>query len=825
MSIPQHTLNTLEFPTIRAMLARHASFAASREIAEHLEPSIDAHLIASGIAQTREARYILDEIPDLTIGAARDVRDAVLLAERGGVLDALVLLQISNTLGAMRRLRNALKRIDVVRIPQLNDAVQALPILTHTEERIEHAINHDGEVLDAASAKLASLRSEIRITMGRVQERLQHIVSSGQYADALQESIVTVRNGRYVVPVKASHKRMVKGLVHDQSGKGITLYIEPLVVVELNNKLRELQLDEADEIARILAELSDMVGNDGNAIRNGVSALAVLDFSFAKARFAGHIRAVEPIMIDVMSGADPAIKLIKARHPLIDPTVVVPVDITMPHDTRVLLITGPNTGGKTVSLKTTGLLALMAQSGLFIPAADGSTLPIFGRIFADIGDEQSIEQSLSTFSSHMTNIIGILRTLDSVHEPEVSQVRQIGAENWQPLAPIFADELPALILFDELGAGTDPVEGSALARAIIEHVLQRGVFAIATTHYAELKAYAYSTPGVQNASVEFNTETLSPTYRLLIGVPGRSNALAIAARLGLDQRIISHARESLPNQEAHVDTLLAAIQKERLETAQALQHAENIRHEAELMRQQIAKERETFDALLAREHQQAQQLIDAEVKEARAELRRLRDDVHQVTVTKKWMEEAQQRAVDIQTKASAQLAKQQKRPTTTPTPPATTTAPRQLQVGDAVFVPSVNLSGDIISIDEVNESAVVQIGGFRMTVPLADLRPGPTKTKPAIAPRAVSVPATPDVALELDVRGMRALDACERVERYIDDAYRAGLPFVRIIHGKGLGALRQALRDQLKTSSHVKSFEGGGASGGEGVTVVHLKGH
>ncbi len=826
MSIPHHTLTTLEFHTIRTMLARHTSFAASREIAEHLEPSIDAHIISSGIGQTREARYILDEIPDLTIGAARDVREAVILAERGGVLDALMLLQISHTLAAMRRLRTALRRIDTARIPLLLDFVQALPSLDHTEERIDHAINHDGEILDGASAKLASLRNEIRITMGRVQERLQHIVSSGQYADALQEAIVTVRNGRYVVPVKASHKRVVKGLVHDQSGKGITLYIEPLVVVELNNKLRELQLDEADEIARILAELSDLVGNDGAAIRAGVSALAVLDFSFAKARFAGHLRAVEPIMIDVMRGADPEIKLIKARHPLIDPTVVVPVDVTMPHHTRVLLITGPNTGGKTVSLKTTGLLALMAQSGLFIPAADGSTLPIFGRIFADIGDEQSIEQSLSTFSSHMTNIIGILRTLDHVHEPEVSQVRPVGVADWQPLAPIFADELPALILFDELGAGTDPVEGSALARAIIDHILQRGVFAIATTHYAELKAYAYSTPGVQNASVEFNTETLSPTYRLLIGVPGRSNALAIATRLGLDQRIIAIARESLPNQEAHVDTLLAAIQKERHETAQALQQAEQARRDADAMRQQLEVEQAAFEQQLAVEHQKAQQLIEAEVKAVRAELRRLRDDVHQVTVSKKWMEEAQQRAVDVERQALTNLAKHPQRKQSQPAlqPPPQPTA-RQMQVGDAVFVPSVNLTGDIISIDEVNESAVVQIGGFRMTVPLADLRPGPQKATPAVAPRAVSIPATPDVSLELDVRGMRASDACERVDRYIDDAYRAGLPFVRVIHGKGLGALRQALRDQLKTTAHVKSFEGGGASGGEGVTVVHLKGH
>ncbi len=824
MNIPQHTLATLEFPTIRAMLARHTSFSASRQLAETLEPSIDAHIIGIGLTQTREARHILDEIPDLTIGAARDVRDAVHLAQRGGVLDALILREIAYTLSAMRRLRITFKKIDTKRIPVLDEYIQQLPTLVHIEERIDHSINTDGELLDSASPKLGSLRNEIRTTMARVQERLQHIVSSGQYADALQEAIVTVRNGRYVVPVKASHKRMVRGLVHDQSGKGVTLYIEPLVVVELNNKLRELQLDEADEIARILGELSDMVGAQGAFIRAGVSALATLDFAFAKARFAGHLRASEPIMIDVLKGQDPEIKLIKARHPLIDAKVVVPVDVTMPHQTRILLITGPNTGGKTVSLKTTGLLALMAQSGLFIPAADGSILPIFGRIFADIGDEQSIEQSLSTFSSHMTNIIKILHSLDNVVDPEPSQIRAVGVDQWQPIAPVFADDLPVLILFDELGAGTDPIEGSALARAIIAHILTRGAFAIATTHYAELKAYAYSTPGVQNASVEFNTETLSPTYRLLIGVPGRSNALAIATRLGLDAMIIDAARQSLPDQELHVDTLLAAIQKERQDTAQALQHAEALRREADGLRQQIQAERHAMEVQLENERQAAQQLIEAEVKAVRAELRRVRDDVNQVSVSKKWMEEAQQRAQDAQVKANEQLAKQRRPQAPAPQVSQVAPAPRPLQVGDAVFVPSVNLTGDVVSIDEADDSAEVQVGGFRLTVVLSELRPGQRKEqKPVVAPRTTNIPAAPDVALELDVRGLRAVDACERVDRYLDDAYRAGLPYVRIIHGKGLGALRQALRDQLKALPQVKSFEGGGASGGEGVTVVHLK--
>ncbi|MFN5058542.1 MAG: endonuclease MutS2 [Chloroflexota bacterium] len=821
--IATHTITTLEFPAIRQMLSRHASFAASRHMAETLLPSTDAFEISVALSQTREARYLLDEYPDLTIGAARDVRDAITLASRGGVLDAIVLLEIARTLAAARRFRQALVRVDSNRVPLLFEFIQQLPVYPAIEDRIEHSINNDGEVLDTASAKLASLRNEIRITMGRVQERLQHIVSSGQYADALQESIVTIRNGRYVVPVKASHKRMVKGLVHDQSGKGITLYIEPLVVVELNNKLRELQLDEADEVARILAELSDLVGAQATPIHTGITALATIDFALCKARFAGQIRAVEPIMIDVMQGQDPQVHLIKARHPLIDPTKVVPIDMTMPHTTRITLITGPNTGGKTVSLKTTGLLALMAQSGLFIPANDGSTLPIFGQIYADIGDEQSIEQSLSTFSSHLTNIIKILANLDHVVELTPSQIQARTVDEWRPQAAVFRDELPALVLLDELGAGTDPVEGSALARAIVEHLLNRGVFAIATTHYAELKAFAYSTPGVQNASVEFNAETLSPTYRLMIGVPGRSNALAIATRLGLDKVIIESARATLPNQELQVDSLLAAIQRERQEAAVLLQRANQVQAEAEHLKAEMARERQLFDVRLEEERLAAAQAIENEVKQARADLRRLRDDVQQVTVTKKWMEEAQQRAAEVQQQAIERLAKQ-RRPNAPVVKPVVEEQ-RPIQVGDAVFVPSVNMTGDVVEVDTDDDQAIVQVGGFRITVKLSEVRPGQRKEPTVQVQRQTYVPSTPDVAIEIDVRGMRAAEAIERVDRYIDDAYRASLPFVRIIHGKGSGALRQTLRDQLQRHRQVKSLAGGGASGGEGVTVVHLNEH
>ncbi|MFM2308252.1 MAG: hypothetical protein RLY87_372, partial [Chloroflexota bacterium] len=430
----------------------------------------------------------------------------------------------------------------------------------------------------------------------------------------------------------------------------------------------------------------------------------------------------------------------------------------------------------------------------------------------------------STFSSHMKNIIGILESLDTHIEPAPSTVQMLQPTDWQPREPVFVDDLPVLILFDELGAGTDPVEGSALARAIINHILHYGVFAIATTHYAELKAYAYTTPGVQNASVEFNAETLSPTYRLMIGVPGRSNALAIASRLGLSTDIIEKARATLPNQELHVDTLLAAIQKERREAAELLAAAQSVEAQAQAMQREFAAERQAFEAQLEQERQTAATAIDDEVKAVRAELRRLRDDVQNVSITKKWMEDAQQRTADLQKSATTRIEKQ-RRPQAPVAPQPVVEEKRPLQVGDAVFVASINLTGDVVSIDEGDDSAEVQVGGFRLTVPIRELRPGKAKAEPNNTPRPTSIPATPSVALEIDVRGLRAIDACERVDRYIDDAYRAGLPYVRIIHGKGLGALRQALRDQLNQHRQVKSMTGGGASGGEGVTVVHLNEH
>src|SRR6266511_3630024 len=504
MPISPQSLETLEFPKILERLARHTSFSASRELAAALVPSTDAYEIGRRLQFTSEARRLLDDRPDTSIGGARDIRGPVGLARRGGVLDAAVFLEISATLASGRRLRTTLQKLDATLFPQLQELAQDLPTLPAVEEAIGATIGDDGTVLDSASPTLGRLRADIRVAFGRLQDKLQNMISSTQYGDSLQETIITVRNGRYVVPVKASHKRNVRGLVHDQSASGATLYIEPMAVVELNNKWRELQLAEEEEVARILAELSGRVGDYSREIVAGVEALAEIDLAFAKAKYALELRCVEPEIAeverwnvgtlersdaDIITNVQPSnvqrsnalLVLTQARHPLLDQATVVPIDLHLGGDFRILLITGPNTGGKTVALKTNGLLALMAQAGLHIPAAAPARLPVFGQIFADIGDEQSIEQSLSTFSSHMSNNIRILGALEAAKA------------DWQSVEPT-----TALVLLDELGAGTDPVEGAALARAIIERLLEQSVLGVATTHYAELKAFAYATEGVEN---------------------------------------------------------------------------------------------------------------------------------------------------------------------------------------------------------------------------------------------------------------------------------------------------------------------------------------
>jgi len=857
MPIAEQTLHTLEFPKIREQLARYTSFSASRELALELLPSTVAPEVRRALALTSEARLLLDDFPETSIGGARDVRRAANHAARGGVLDGPSLLEVASTVAAARTLRARLLRLDRERYPQLVELAGLMPQLPPVEDAILHAIGDDGQVLDSASPELSRLRREIRIAFARLQEKLQNLISSSTVGGALQEPLITVRNGRYVIPVKASHRKDVRGLVHDQSSSGATLYIEPMATVELNNRWRELQSAEEQEVQRILAALSDSVGTAAPQIVAAVVTIAEIDLAFAKAKYATVLRCVAPQIVEgaqdketrrqgdspsMPSGApalpasqspgllvslSPAseasaapLLLTEARHPLLDQTKVVPTTLWLGGDFRLLLITGPNTGGKTVALKTTGLLALMAQAGLHIPANNPSRLPIFGHIFADIGDEQSIEQSLSTFSSHMRNIIRVLKSLEE--EPIPAEVWQ--ADRWD----LLSDAPPlALVLFDELGAGTDPVEGAALARAIIERLLELGVMGVATTHYAELKAFAYNTPDVQNASVEFNVETLAPTYRLSIGIPGRSNALAIATRLGLSPALVERARSTLAREDTAVEDLLAGIHKEREAAEAALGRSQELRDDAEKYRDRLERELFAFNESRESEAAAARQELDEQLREVRSQLKRLRDEFRSVSLSRQWLDQAEQRMAEASEQVKQAAARPRAAASTLPQPPAEQ-APRPLQVGDTVLVRSVGLKGEIVSIDEEERSANVQVGGFRMTVDLRELRrekadpEGARRDWGAPAARSVSLPAVPDVSMTFDMRGWRAHEVGDKLERYLNDAYLANLHQVRLIHGKGTGALRQVVRDVLQSHPLVSSFGGGGRDGGDGVTVASL---
>jgi DNA mismatch repair protein MutS2 len=827
VAIALQTLETLEFPKVRSQLARYTAFSASRELALNLTPSVNPCEVHRRLRLTDEARRLLDEMPDVSIGGARDVRPAVGLARRGGVCDPAALLEIAATLASARRLRTTLLKLDAASFPLLRETAVDLPLLPEVEDAVARAIGEDGQVLDSASPKLARLRSEVRTAFNRLQEKLHNLIMT--HGDALQEPIITVRNGRYVVPVKATHRRAIRGLVHDQSASGATLYIEPLTIVELNNAWRELQLAEQAEVERILAELSALVGNHADAITAGVEALATLDLAFAMARYAVAMRCVMPEIVDPpLSPDEPLLLLTAARHPLLDPQKVVPIDMRLGGRFRLLLITGPNTGGKTVALKTTGLLALMAQAGMHIPASQPSRLPVFAQIFADIGDEQSIEQSLSTFSSHMTNIIRILRALEDVPNAAPAETSVSGSTQTMPPDTQRTGRPPALVLLDELGAGTDPVEGAALARAIIERLLELGVLGVATTHYAELKAFAYATPGVENASVEFDVETLAPTYKLTIGLPGRSNALAIAARLGLAPDLVERARATMARENVQVEDLLAGIHRERDAAAAELRRAMEVRADAEKYRERLAAELRAFEEQRDDAWQAAREEIEAELRQVRGELRRLRDEFRSVSVSRQWLEEAERRLQEV--RASLPDVPPG-RPAGRPAPPAEQ-VPRPLQPGDVVRVRSVGLTGEILSINEEEQTAEVQVGGFRMQADLAELtrekraagNGGGQPARPAYESRGTLLPVPRDVSLELDMRGWRAADVGERLDRYLNDAYLAGLPWVRIIHGKGTGALRQAVRDTLKDHKLVASFSSASAiEGGEGVTIVRLQ--
>ncbi len=778
----------LEFDKIRARLASFAAFSASEKLAHDLAPTSDAEQARLWQQETTEARALLDQQPSLGIGGARDVRPFTKAARVGAMLNPSDLLDIQATLVSARALHRSLGRMTEL-YPRLAFIAGGIDELPELSQAIARVLNERGEVADNASPELARIRRELNTLRGRMMERLQRMLSSPDLARYLQEPIITQREGRYVIPVRAEARGRVKGIVHDSSASGATLFIEPLAVVEAGNRVRELELEETREVERILRELSGLVAARADELDRTVETLAQLDLAFAKAKYSAEIRASPP-RISADSRASQLV-LKNARHPLLDPEKVVPISVELGASFLILIITGPNTGGKTVTLKTVGLLSLMALSGLHIPAEDGSQVPAYEGIFADIGDEQSIEQSLSTFSSHMTNIIEILREANA----------------------------RSLVLLDELGAGTDPVEGSALARAIITNLLQRKVPALVATHYAELKAFAHATPGVENASVEFDIQTLAPTYHLTIGLPGRSNAFAIARRLGLDPRIIEQARASLAQTDVELEKMLAEIKHAREETARELSRAESEREAAE--RAAAGARRQLREIERSREEvlRQAREQARAELEEARAELNRLRHEWRQVSLTREQIEKAEQDLEEV-----AELTQFKAEPLARPEIPR---PPEQgkIQVGDRVYVPSLDQTGQVIGANA--DGLDVQIGSFRL-----HLAPGqvelrskaqPTSSDEPTASSTVVLPDSESPGMEVHLRGMRADDALDRLDTFLDRAYRAGLPYVRIVHGKGTGTLRRLVREQLSANPLIVSYQTAAPNeGGEGVTVAKL---
>jgi DNA mismatch repair protein MutS2 len=791
------SLVTLELPKVLERLASCAAFSASKELARGLAPTADLDEARRRQAETTEAARILSVNASLSIGGAHDVRPQVTQASRGAVLEPLELLDLKSTLVAARTLARFFEK--ATEAPTLAAIAAGLKPPPGVIDAISQTLDDRGEVLDSASPALQAIRVDLRVAHDRLNTKLQRLITDPKVIPMLQEPIITQRDGRFVVPLRAEFKGRLRAIVHDQSASGATLFIEPLTVVDLNNQVRELVLAERDEVRRILAAVSALVGEHAAAIIDTVGALAHLDLAFAKARLAEIQHAAEPLLSSRRSDRPDhpgsVLRLRRARHPLLDPRSVVPIDLMLDPDTFVLVITGPNTGGKTVSLKTAGLLALMAQCGLHVPAESGSELTIFDSIYADIGDEQSIEQSLSTFSSHITTIIRVLREADEA----------------------------SLVVLDELGAGTDPQEGSALARAILGTLVDRRITTLVATHYSELKAYAQTTPGVRNASMEFSLETLRPTYHLTIGLPGRSNALAIAERLGLSHDLIERARTLVSPEDLQAEQLLDEIHRERDATRAA-------RREAEAVRDQLSDEESELATRLEALEDERRQVLESARQQAQIELEALRDEADQLR--RRLAAAAQPLQVVEQIEDDLdELQEQTAEPVARVLPAPPPRAPLQFHLGQRVLLPALQTTGVVTELG--GEQVEVQIGRLRVRARLkelalpADSADGRSETpaRPRAAPtatRLVTVPEPPP--FELDLRGMVVDEALEELERRLDAASYAGLPFVRIIHGKGTGRLRQAIREALRSNPYAATFQSGSdAEGGDGVTVVHLK--
>ncbi len=819
----EKSIVTLEYPKILERVAKEAAFSASKERVMALEPTPNLEEARRRLAYTTEAYRLLELHADAGVRGARDIRALLLRAAREGVLSPDELLQVLATAQSAIYVARLLEKLDAEQFPLLHELGANIPQRPHIVRRIEETISNEGEVLDTASPTLQRLRFEIRGANQRLQERLRTLVN--EFGQALQEHIITIRNDRYVLPVKAEHRNQVRGIVHDQSASGATVFIEPMVVVELNNKLRQLQIEERQEIERILRVLSLEIGHEADALRTAVELLAEFDLHLAKARYGRMTRSVEPRLND-----EGRIELRNARHPLLTGKVV-PINFHLGREFFMVVITGPNTGGKTVALKTVGLLTLMTQAGLHIPVEEGSEIAVFKDVFADIGDEQSIEQSLSTFSSHMSRIIDILRHIQIEESSKTPEIRGRLAE-----ALVGKQEqreqqrARVLVLLDELGAGTDPSEGSALARAILTYLLEHHVTTVATTHYSELKAFAHEQPGVVNASVEFDIETLSPTYRLSIGLPGRSNALAIASRLGLDEQIIEQAREFLGSAGVRMENLLEGLQSEQKAVEDERFHLNMERAEAEYQRKQLEQERQKLEEQRVKILNEARAQAARELDEVRAALAKVKVDVSRGHVTRERLEADRRRVRNLEGKVTPIAEPRRPDKSTEERPEEQQEGP--LRIGDTVRVLSFGQNAELLGLSPDRSEAEVQMGSLKVRVSVDNLeRVSKRQAKAESGERervqsGVVLPRyedRPEVATQLDMRGWRVEDALEELDTYLNDAAMSGMPAVRIVHGKGTGALRAAVREQLAHHPLVKSYTPAPPQeGGDGVTIVKL---
>jgi len=791
MSFFEKSLNTLELPAVLELLARQAVSDSAKELALGLKPSAERAEVTRRLEETTAAKTMMVVRGSPSFSGVRDVRPSLARADLGGALNTRELLDIARVLQCARLVRAYLADDSVGKTP-IDSLFYALHANKFLEEKINTSIIGDDEIADGASPELANLRRQMRAAAARARDALQKIISSPSYAKALQEPIITMRSDRFVVPVKADHKGAVPGLVHDISATGMTLFVEPMAAVKANNELRELAAKERLEIERILAELSADCAEHRGDIDADYEILVRLDLIFAKAKLS--------YQLDCQSAAlsERGIVLRRARHPLLDQAKAVPIDVELGDSFDTLVITGPNTGGKTVSLKTIGLLAAMNQCGLHIPAADGSELPVFRHILADIGDEQSIEQSLSTFSAHMTNIVSILDECDA----------------------------DSLLLFDELGAGTDPTEGAALAISIIEYARRRGAVIAATTHYAELKVYATNEAGVQNASCEFDVETLRPTYHLLVGIPGKSNAFAISRRLGLSEAVIEDAKSRVNTENASFEATIEKLEQTRLmlekdrdAAAKKLREAEESAKKASFLRAELEVRLEKADQKARRDAERLLEEARSAAEETFRELDEMRKHAND--------EEDTQRINEARSELRRRLNRTEEalRPETH-REEETKTSARPVQVGDTVRIRSMGVKAEVTGI---SSDRTLTLRAGIMTVSAREdevllLEGDSAEKKKNVSARNSQQLRMIGIEPQIDLRGMEAIEAVLAAERYIDSALMAKLSTVTIIHGKGTGALRSAIQEMLRRNKSVRSFRLGRCGEGEtGVTVVELK--